>query len=1001
MKTRVKYCLPVLAIALTLAQPAPAADGSARLSRSREFAAAKELFNNGMFQKARENFEDLDVAFPDVMTKGYAVLCGINLKSENYRAEMESYLSTYPYSILLPQMRYAYGLNLFDDGDYATAKEQFEQITEKDLPRRERLTYNFKKAYCCFECGDYRTARRLFTQVEASGSADYAAPSRYSLGYIAYYRHHFDTAYEWFEKAAKDPRFKEISAYYMLECRFMLKDYDYVIANGTEAMSIVPEDRKASLGRMISESYLVKGNTRMAKSFYDEYVLPIGEPQNRSDYFYAGSLLYAVGDYKGAVDNFEAMGDRSDSLGQIASYHMAHSYIELKNKVEAMDAFREASSLTYDPQIREDAYYNYGKLAFDLNEDSSVYSNYLKEYPNSGRGELIYSYMAMSALLHKDYAGAIEAYDNIDYLGSDMESNYVKANYLRANELVNASSWRAAVQPLKVVNYYADKKDRLNQLSRFWLAESYFQSDNIAEAKKLYTELYNASALYGREEYSLIQLGLAYCYYREGDFTNAVKWFDKYIEFGKVSYEETAMIRKADCYFLRNDYASAKAAYDKVLDKYYSPNDIYPYYHAGLCSGLLSDNASKIKYLSHVLDADPSSVYYSDALYELGVAYAAAKDNTQAKKCFDRLILEARDVNYVAKSYIELAMMARNSKDYDKALMYYKTVVEQMPLSEQADDALLAIESIYQSQNNPQGYFAYLDSIGKGTTKTAEQKEMMIFNAAEQVFLAGNYDKALSALADYEKQYPGGQATGKADYYIAECYRFLDQKEKACDFYSKVIDRADGGSYTELAVLNFAKLSYELQKYDDAYGAYKRLGDTAVIEINRFTALQGMMRSAYKAGRYAEAASAAESVMTDSRSDKDLITEAKYIDAKSLLMRSERKRALQIFTELAANPKTAEGAEAAYILIQDAFDRGDFETVENKVYDLADANSPQAYWLARSYIVLGDAFAEQEQYNNARTIFESILDGYTPSSADDDIISDVNMRIEAINRMSN
>ena len=29
------------------------------------------------------------------------------------------------------------------------------------------------------------------------------------------------------EKAVADPRFKEIAGYYILECRFMLKDYDY------------------------------------------------------------------------------------------------------------------------------------------------------------------------------------------------------------------------------------------------------------------------------------------------------------------------------------------------------------------------------------------------------------------------------------------------------------------------------------------------------------------------------------------------------------------------------------------------------------------------------------------------------------------------------------------------------------------------------------------------------------------------------------------------------
>jgi len=1001
MKTREKVILPVLVVALALSAPAFAGDGKAESSRSREFSDAKELYEYGMFQKARESFEALQADSPDVLVKGYSVLCAIRLKSSNYRQEMNSYLESYPCSVLLPEIRYAYALNLFDEGDYELARDQFYEISPKDLPRRERVTYNFKKAYCCFEAHDYRSAKRLFSQVEETGSADYAAPSRYSLGYINYEEKEFEEAYGWFEKASRDPRFKEISAYYMVECRFMLKDYSYVIANGAAAMDVVPAERRASLGRILSESYLVSGNTQMAKKYYDEYVLTIDEPRTRSDFFYAGSLLYAVGDWKGAVNNFTAMEDRTDSLGQIASYHMAHSYLELKNKVSAMEAFEEASGLCFDSQITEDAFFNYAKLAFDLNRDASVYSDYLEKYPKSGRGELIYSYMAMAALLRKDYAAAIEAYDKIDELDRDQASNYMKANYLRAAELVKVSSWRAAVQPLKAANYYADKRSRLSQLSRFWLAEANYRTDNLEEACRLYKELYNASALYGSEEYSLIQLGLAYCFYRQADYANAIKWFDKYIDFGVVSHHKTAMLRKADCYFVQNDYASARNAYSAVIDKYLDADDIYPYYQAGLCCGLLSDTKSKIKFLSNVRSADPSGVYWSDALYELGVAYAVSKESAEAKKCFDRVILEARDSNYVAKSYIELAMMARNAKDNEKALMYYKVVVEHMPLSAQADDALLAIESIYQSESNPQAYFAYLDSIGKGSTKTAEQKEMMIFNAAEQIFLSHNYDKALGSLLDYETRYPGGLAAAKADYYIAECYRVLDQKEKARDYYSKVVERGDGGSYMELAMMNFAKISYELQHYDDSYAAYQKLNESAVIELNRFTALQGMMRSAYKAERYDAAAAAAELVLADARCDEALITEAKYIDAKSLLVRSSRKRALEIFSDLASNPKTPEGAEAAYILVQDAFDRGDFEDVENKVYALSDANSSEAYWLARCYMVLGDAFAEQQQYNNARSIFESILNGYTASTEDDDIISSVNMRLDAISRMSN
>ena len=81
---------------------------------------------------------------------------------------------------------------------------------------------------------------------------------------------------------------------------------------------------------------------------------------------------------------------------------MAYSYIKLKNKVAAMDAFKDAAYEEYDVDIQEDAYFNYAKLAFDLNHDPSVFEQYIKKYPELAKGDRIYSYIALAALYNHD-----------------------------------------------------------------------------------------------------------------------------------------------------------------------------------------------------------------------------------------------------------------------------------------------------------------------------------------------------------------------------------------------------------------------------------------------------------------------------------------------------------------------------------------------------------------------------------------------------------------------
>ena len=88
------------------------------------------------------------------------------------------------------------------------------------------------------------------------------------------------------------------------------------------------------------------------------------------------------------------------------------------------------------------------------------------------------------------------------------------------------------------------------------------------------------------------------------------------------------------------------------------------------------------------------------------------------------------------------------------------------------------------------------------------------------------------------------------------------------------------------------------------------------------------------------------------------------------------------------------------MIIQDCYDRGDFEAVEGKVYAFADAGSDQLYWMARSFIVLGDSFVERDDLHQAKATFESVRDGYTPASDVDDVLDNVTMRLRKLEEMS-
>ena len=962
-----------------------------------EVRKALKLYEDGMLVRSRSLFDAAARKSAAADPLGWSVLCDILMETPGYEGRMDDFLKNNPHSKLAPQIRYAHAANLFDRQEYIYAAEEYAKIDRVRLYKSQIDEYLFCQAYCELENSRITSATEKFTELTKRPKSDFTAPAQYVLGYIKYEMKDFHSALGWFEKSAQDPRFIENSNWYIMECRFMMKDYHYVTRHAEKMYQNVPEDRKAHLARIISESYLVLGDTDNARKYYDLNTKNDSE-KTRADWFYSGSLLYAVDDYKGAIDNYNMVTMRTDSIGQIANYHLGFSYIQTKNKVAAMQAFKDASMVEYDAAIAEDAHFNYAKLAFDLNDDPSIFQDYLAKYPAVEKSDKINSYIAVASLYNHDYAGAVDAYDKIDDLDDKMKANYMKANYLRARQLIANGSYRMAIDCLKVAVYYSERGSRFNQLSRFWLAESYFRNDQYAEARQIFTDLYNTSALYGAPESYLIPYNIAYCFYNEENYPMAVKWFDEYLAERKVEYRKEALERKGDCFFIAKDYDAAYAAYDLVVKDYFDVNDIYPYYQSAIAYGLDKKPAKKIELLSKVLEASPDARFYPDALFELGRTYAVKEDDENAFKCFNKLAQEVKDSNYVAQAYIEMGSIARNQSQFTEALGYYKTVVEEMPNSGYAENALLAIESIYQTKDQPEEYIAYIENIGKGASKTADEKEMLYFNSAEQLFLSANYQKAIVSLQKYLEKYPSGKNAFKADFYIAESYRSLGRPEQACDFYKKVI--ADGeGSFVEMSMLNFSKISFDLERWNDAFGGYASLYESAKLENNKFTALVGMMRSAYRGHEWSQAIKNADRVIFDERADAQIKQEADYIKAKSYLATSRREEAFALLEKLSADVKSAYGAEAAYLMVQDSYDRGDFEDVEKKVYAFADAGSGQTYWLAKCFIVLGDSFVEQGELKQAKATFESVRDGYQPSAGGDDVKDNVEMRLTKLEEL--
>ena len=138
----------------------------------------------------------------------------------------------------------------------------------------------------------------------------------------------------------------------------------------------------------------------------------------------------------------------------------------------------------------------------------------------------------------------------------------------------------------------------------------------------------------------------------------------------------------------------------------------------------------------------------------------------------------------------------------------------------------------------------------------------------------------------------------------------------------------------------------------------------------------------------------ADDVLAMSDATEWAVRQAKLSKANVLREEGDRKQAIDIYTELSKNRKSVEGAEAYYRLIEDDFQTGNYESAEQRVYELGECGS--MYWQAKMFIILGDVLVKNGNTFQARATYQSIVDGYTPT--DDGVVDEAKQRIASMSK---
>jgi TolA-binding protein len=932
---------------------------------------------------------DDDIAFYEAMNALYN-------EQSNAEALLSEIIDSKPRNVHYPQAMFGYGNYMYSKDKYREAAEAFRKISASEVSANERNEYYFKAGYSYYKSGDTEEAVNHFRKIKDQRNM-YADAALYYYSHIEYEKGNYVTANQGFERLMTNPNYASVVPYYTLQIAFIQKNFDKVIADGENFLLRSSEGRAGEITRLLAEAYMQKEDYKKAAEYFEKYE-KYTPRLSREDHYLKGFIAYKESDYALATRSFASVTNAKDSLSQLTDYHLGDCYIQTNAKPDALNAFMRASQYEFNTTIQKDAFLNYAKLSLEVQNNETPVLSFLSKYPEELNNPDLLSYRAESAAKKGNYSEAIRLLNESPTLSISELEALQRIAFAAGVTLSKNEDYRQAIEmfDLAISNSAFGSDNSIKALSIYGKANATYALKNYGAARSLFQVFINTAGSFNLPEYSIAHYNIGYCYFKERNYDQALTWFRKYISFEANSSRKTKYLgdcynRIGDCYFKKRDYQLASDNYT-TSESLGIPSPDYSALQRGISLGFISGDEAKINALKHIPRSYPNSSRVPAAYYELGRTYQQQMKYEDAISAFQAVVSKYRSSPVYSSSLVELGLIEVNRGNFDKALSYYQQVVDKFPNSPEAQNAMEGIKNIYMEQNRMDEYISYSNRIGKGISNP-EEKDSLIFIAAERLYQTGDCARALSAVRKYMEDYPAGKFLTPANFYLADCAMKQQEYAEALRGYSFVV-RQPANDFTETAWSGVARANYNLKNYADAAAAFEQVKHLAQTPVGKFDAELGCMRSYNAMDNVEKAAASANVVAASTGISPELKREANLIIGRASQQSGDYNKAIKIFKPLAIDLNQAIDAEAQYRMIASYYALKKYKEAEDEVISFGESNSRQLYWVAKSFIVLGDIYVHKNNKTQAQATYESVINGY--KRQDDGVVDEAKLKLNEL-----
>lgn len=957
---------------------------------------ALELYNNKQFLASQTIFSEIKNDLKDPILKEdctyYIISSALQLNQQDADFLMKKFLENHPTNIKRNEAYFQLANFYFENEAYDQAFNYYNKIDTSTFSLGEKEKFNFNIGYTHFYRGEYADAKTYFEGLENSES--YKLYTQYYLGFIAYENDDFEKANSIFESLENEEKFLEELSYFKVDMNFRLGKFQKAIDLGLQQIETSDPNEKSELSKIIGESYLKLEDYEKAIPYLKNYKGKNGN-WNANDYFQLGYAYYKIGDFETAINEFKLVENGNDEILQNSYYHLAECYLRTNQKQEALEAFKNASEFDFSKKIEEDALLNYVKLSYEIETNPVITSqailSFIEKYPNNDNTNVLRELLVDTYLSSKQYKAALELLEsNAIIIHKDL---YQEVAFYSAVEVYNQGEYYVAIELFKKSLKYPEDAI-FTARATYWKAESYYNLLDFEKSVVGYKQFLELPKAPEIPEFKNSYYNLGYNYFKLKEYTQAINYFQKYTSSSTKDLvkKSDAYLRIADSYFVSSSYWKAIENYSLAIENDPSVRD-YATYQKAISYGFVNKNEKKIEALESFFDKYPKSNYKDAALFELANTYLSQDKNRKAMMMYEKLITEVPSSKFIPKALLKQGLILDNEAKSNEAISKFKKVVSDFPSSQEALEAINSSKIIFIEQGRVAAYASWVNSLDFVEIDNKDIDDAT-YKAAEQPYLENNTVEAIDRFEGYLSDFPNGLHALNAHFYLAQLYFKEKNNDKAIPHYDVVANQIPN-EYTEQSLVRLSELYLEKKDYSNALINLNRLEEEAKKPKSIIFAKSNLMKANYELQEYDQAINYAEEVLSNTKIDKVIKTDAKVILARAAFKIDDFNKAKKAYKEVA---KIASGELAAEAQYYDAYFKHfekQFEASNTSIQKLAKDFAGYKYYGAKGLILMAQNFYALKDNYQATYILESIATNFRDYP---ELIDEVKLLLEVIKK---